>query len=137
VPSAPITSQNTNVTTTQQSNNQSTNTPNITNIPKTSPAVPSVPNPNASKIPLVPKIPAVPKRAPIPSKANPATQPAVKEPPKPRPTAPTLTMQEEIGENPMARLKKVGSVMIPSSSMPKKDDKKVPDQSSMVRIFHF
>ena len=138
-----------NLTSTQANNTnnntqipQKQNVPSIrinttNNIPNPIPSVPiSQPNNNGPKIPLPPKIPVpppiikaptLPNNIPIPNKAQPVVESKAAQP---------KSFQEEIVcENPMARLKKIGTINVDNKKEDVKDDKKQPAarQPSMVR----
>lgn len=96
---------------------QATKPPSIPSVPSI-PSIPSVPSiPTVVKgsgpgVPLPPPMAMINLTIPVvptePIEQNKTTKTVAKKPAEPRP----LTMQEEIGSNPMARLKKVGDIKV-------------------------
>jgi hypothetical protein len=94
--------------------------PVISNNPPIS--VPQGPTSKVPNIPNPPKIPLPPKLPPIIKQAS-EGQPKIQEKPKPQPVvtstpaASTGSFLDEIGDNPMSRLKKIGTVKVSSSKV--------------------
>lgn len=100
------------------------------------PNVPTIPNnSNSSKIPAAPKIPLPPPIPKVPAvPLNNIPKPDIKPIPKPTPAVEARSFLDEIAsDNPMARLKKIGTINVNSSKEEKKEEKKPPNQASMVR----
>lgn len=106
------------------------NPPNIQSIPVSV----SVPDQSKSKIPPVPKIPLPPPIAKLPI-PPPKKNSEIKTSTEIKPVQ-AKTMYEEIAcDNPMARLKKIGSVTVNNTKDDKKQDSTAQRQSSMVNLF--
>ena len=105
-------------------------------ITNSNPTVPPIPG---GKIPAVPKIPMPPKLPPI-KKPEPSNVPKEPEIVKPVKNEPGLTIKDEIvNDNPMGRLKKIGTINVTPSSNDQnnnqKKDKTDQPKGSMVIEF--
>jgi hypothetical protein len=125
----------------------SPNIPNVPAVPKV-PAVPAVPNiPKVPAVPAVPKVPVVPNVPKVSAIPKPDSSPVQTNPEQPKEQKPLVNQAAKVNlldeirsENPMARLKKMGTVSFKSKLLfnldeKKEDPKPQGDQTSMVYIY--